>query len=1122
MYNRLHTFLAHAYSGARCNLAGVHASKQHGNLQQLQGARIASGQAAVVPLSQQISSYSNLMQSLLRFEVQGDVASLRQRLLTWPLLRLSREGLAIADLVAVTAGISPRRGNRGARVVLAPRQGGRLPFHRFTVGDVVFLTRGSGGPLSAGEGGLLHGVVARRSAKALTVALRRGGGALDVTGFAGAGTWRVDAGWSDVTYSRMVRCLAFVTRQRHGARSGMTSGPPWLLPYLLHASLEHSAAGIDPPPGNSDAPPSNKAPAQEAQGTSSKFAQHDGVLGAATALLQSLTAQHPRLAAVQAAAAKRSPPGVPWGSDPLASIPRPPPLAVDHIPAATVVQPHPAEGAPTPSLAGSSLGGVLQAAMWRPRAADEYATPQAYAAALGEAVACIKGGLVASAEFTALVHKVQVGTRGVSAGDGSAGEDNLPGHWHRAAGIERLLKWLPATLNPSQMAAIAVALLTPLSVIQGPPGTGKTTTAASLIRAWSAAAWHEPEETEQQGEPQRRSGSGGRRGGPPQPPSGMSSPALVVAPSNVAIDNLLESLCLSSNARLKLIRIGDRTRMSATARQYSLQAAVQAHPDFEVVARLRAQAVAAAHVLGQRTKKRSKKAAKTAAAAGLMESAAFQSAMGDAAAPLSEQYAALEESVLDAVRGIGMGELRDRAEQWNKAALERERALERDVLKAADVVLSTANGSGANALDGIEFGLVLVDEAAQLHDLDALVPACRGASSWNTQVVLMGDSAQLPPTVHSRAAHALTYTLLQRAEEEGREAEGGRKATGEGVSNTPLGQALLRPEERDPMDWALWAGGDVEACPVTGVVRSVTLPPSLTSQRTGMATPVPAWVQLQQQYRMAPMLACWPSWAFYSATVGSALSCGAPMRATPPPGLPWPLGGRSNIMLLPVLGGGGESNAAFGTSKRNTREAQVAVAAVARLLSKGAAGSGSESAQLTPGDIGVVTPYLAQVRAIADALRRKGIPVMEGGGDEALGGGRRAPKGGAVEVRSVDGFQGRQKRCIVMSAVRSNGDGEVGFLADARRLNVALTRAQSALVVACDPLTVRSDAAWGAWCNWAVKNKLVVLPGALGVGDEWTDRAAEYSRWQEAVSAGLLSGTGSSAVAEKQAVACTE
>ena len=125
-------------------------------------------------------------------------------------------------------------------------------------------------------------------------------------------------------------------------------------------------------------------------------------------------------------------------------------------------------------------------------------------------------------------------------------------------------------------------------------------------------------------------------------------------------------------------------------------------------------------------------------------------------------------------------------------------------------------------------------------------------------------------------------------------------------------------------------------------------------------------------------------------------------------------------------------------------------------------------------------------------------------------------------MRSVDGFQERQKRCIVMSAVRSNRDGEVGFLADARRLNVALTRAESALVVACDPLTVRNDAAWGAWCNWAVKNKLVVLPSALGVGDEWTDRAAEYSRWQEAVSAGLLSGTGNSAVAEKQAVASSE
>ena len=1118
------------------------------------------------PISEQISRYSTLMQCLLRFEVQGDVSTLRQRLMTWPLPRLVKEGLAVADLAATAAGHAPGRGGRGATVVLAPRQGGRLPFHRFAVGDVVFLTRGSGGPLAAGEGGVLHGVVSRRSAKALTVSLRRGAGVLDVSGAAvspggvppprahpswlpcgaggvplsfggggGGGVWRLDAAWSDVTYARMLRCLSFVTRQRQGSRSGMTSGPPWLLPYLLHASLEHTAVEHaaptrSPPLTPGAAPPSSDRP-RDATPPEAHLPQ-DGVLAVATALLRSLPSKHESLPALQAAAAAARGGGLPWqkgNKGGSRSHTHPAPVALQHVhdTSLSLASPPP----PPDHSSGGSLGGALQAAMWRPLAAAEYATLEAYTAALGEAVACIKGGLVAAAEFTALVHKVQVGTRGVSAGGGSAKEADMPGHWHRSGGVERILRRLPATLNPSQMAAIVVALLTPLSVIQGPPGTGKTTTAAALVRAWSQAAWRGDDEN-QPVEPEHPPRAHGRGGGstPPTPPRAMSSPALVVAPSNVAIDNLLD--CLLSTAAdgstpLNMVRIGDRTRMSTSARRHSLQAAVQGHPEYEVVARLRAQAVAAAHVLNQRTKKRSKKAAKSAAAAGLVESAAFQNALGDAAAPMSEQYAALEESVLTAVRGIGMGELRDKAEQWNRAAAERERKLEHDVLREADVVLSTANGAGATALDGIDFGLVVVDEAAQLHELDALVPACRGAASWNTQLVLMGDSAQLPPTVHSKSARPLSHTLLQRAEEQAKGVQGGRKHTGEGVARTPMGQALLDLEQRDPMDWALWAGGDVQACPVTGVVRAVTLPAGLTSPNTGMATPVPAWVQLQQQYRMAPLLACWPSWAFYSSAIGSARSTGGGGRAAPP-GLPWPMGGRSNIMLLPVLGGGGETNASFGTSKRNTREVQVAVAAVLRLLGRGGhkpqvrgdtQTHAQAAEQLKPDDIGVVTPYLAQVRAIADALRRKGVPVLEGGGDEdALGGGRRSPKGGAVEVRSVDGFQGRQKRCIVMSAVRSNAEGEVGFLADARRLNVALTRAQSALVVACDPLTVRHDAAWGAWCDWAIKNKLVVLPSSLGVGADGPDRSEQELRWANAVSTGLLSGTGNEAAPQARAV----
>jgi superfamily I DNA and/or RNA helicase len=85
--------------------------------------------------------------------------------------------------------------------------------------------------------------------------------------------------------------------------------------------------------------------------------------------------------------------------------------------------------------------------------------------------------------------------------------------------------------------------------------------------------------------------------------------------------------------------------------------------------------------------------------------------------------------------------------------------------------------------------------------------------------------------------------------------------------------------------------------------------------------------------------------------------------------------------------------------------------------------------------IGVITPYRAQVRKVRERL--SDVP--------------------AVEVDSVDGFQGRENEAIVISLVRSNPAGRIGFLADTRRTNVAFTRARRALVVIGDSATLSSD-----------------------------------------------------------------
>lgn len=63
----------------------------------------------------------------------------------------------------------------------------------------------------------------------------------------------------------------------------------------------------------------------------------------------------------------------------------------------------------------------------------------------------------------------------------------------------------------------------------------------------------------------------------------------------------------------------------------------------------------------------------------------------------------------------------------------------------------------------------------------------------------------------------------------------------------------------------------------------------------------------------------------------------------------------------------------------------------------------------------------------------------------------------AVEVRSVDGFQGQEREAVVLSFVRSNIAREVGFLSDHRRINVAVTRAKRHVAVIADSETVSSD-----------------------------------------------------------------
>jgi ATP-dependent RNA/DNA helicase IGHMBP2 len=112
-----------------------------------------------------------------------------------------------------------------------------------------------------------------------------------------------------------------------------------------------------------------------------------------------------------------------------------------------------------------------------------------------------------------------------------------------------------------------------------------------------------------------------------------------------------------------------------------------------------------------------------------------------------------------------------------------------------------------------------------------------------------------------------------------------------------------------------------------------------------------------------------------------------------------------------------------GDSRLNPLEAQLVIKKIHQLLKCG----------LSPEQIAVISPYSAQVKYLREKL-----------------------KSFDLEIDSVDGFQGREKEAVIISLVRSNREGEVGFLADTRRMNVALTRARRKLIVIGDSATITS------------------------------------------------------------------
>ncbi len=199
---------------------------------------------------------------------------------------------------------------------------------------------------------------------------------------------------------------------------------------------------------------------------------------------------------------------------------------------------------------------------------------------------------------------------------------------------------------------------------------------------------------------------------------------------------------------------------------------------------------------------------------------------------------------------------------------------------------------------------------------------------------------------------------------------------------------------------------------------------------------VPAHM-LTTQYRMHSTIREFPSARFYD----NRLEDGCKDSDRPPvAGFLWPDWNKP-VAFIPVHGS--EIEDSTSSSKSNMDEAAMVVRIVNDLLTPG---------DISAQDIGVISPYSGQVRLIRQLF------------DETIEG---------LEIKSVDGYQGREKEIIVLSTVRSNESGTVGFLSNYRRLNVALTRAKRGLIVIGDDRTLRNDSTWASWLDWISDSNLM-------------------------------------------------
>ena len=411
------------------------------------------------------------------------------------------------------------------------------------------------------------------------------------------------------------------------------------------------------------------------------------------------------------------------------------------------------------------------------------------------------------------------------------------------------------------------------------------------------------------------------------------SQVLVCAQSNMAVDWISEKLV---DRGVNVLRIGNPTRVNDKMLGFTYERRFESHPDYPQLWAIR-------KAIRELRKNRKKG---------------------------SENY-------------------HQKMDRLKSRAAEIEIRINSELFGEARVIACTLVGSAHRLLEGMKFGTLFIDEAAQALEAACWIPMRRAS-----RVILAGDHCQLPPTVKSIAAlrAGLGKTLMERIAE-----------------NKPEVVTLLKIQYRmnDEImrfssDW--FYGGKVESAPQIKYRSVLDYDHPIT------------WIDTSNEENQITIEGGdAPEDSASAASSESASSSESTSSSESAANQNSDLNFKEQFV--------GES---FG--RINKAEAELTLLTLAEYFTK----IGKQRVLSESIDVGIISPYRAQVQYLKKLIKKYEFFK---------------PYRRLISVNTVDGFQGQERDVILISLVRSNDEGQIGFLKDLRRMNVAMTRARMKLII---------------------------------------------------------------------------